>query len=105
MPTNNFICSSWLENDDALAGRLGVENAVGLVGLLELPAVREQRVDVDAVVDREARALELPHRAEGPRADDGELLAQHVAAHVEGDVAALAHEAHRAPGLRAAHRR
>jgi hypothetical protein len=34
--------------DDALAGVLGVEDAVGLLGLVETPLVREDGVDVDA---------------------------------------------------------
>src|SRR5688572_30839077 len=78
------------EQEDALAGSLGVEQLVGLVGLVEGPALGEQALDVDAAVSDEACALALDHRGEGPGADHRQLLPDHVAANVERDAAALA---------------
>src|SRR5581483_217648 len=83
--------------DDALADRLRVEHAVGLLGLVEAPAVREELLHVDLVVGDELGAVGLALLGEGPRADQRHLPAQHVGAHVEGDLAALADEAGRAP--------
>src|SRR5260221_6185176 len=60
----------------------------------------EQLVDRDLAVGDEAGAFRLPRRREGPGPDDGELLAQHVAADVERHAVALADEAHRSPGPR-----
>src|ERR1051326_2806714 len=93
-----------LHQKHALAAGLLIEQPIGLLGLIELPAVGEQIVDLDAAVGDELRTLRLPHLGEGPRSDDGELLAQHVGAHVDRDVAALADETNSAPGARAAHR-
>src|SRR5580704_7036036 len=90
--------------EHALAGRLAVEELVGLGGLAEAEAVGEQPPERDLPVGHETRALPLTHAAEGPRGDQGELLADEVAADVEGRGAALAHEAHPAPGGRALHR-
>src|SRR5215813_7967554 len=62
----------------AFAGRLRVEQFVGLVGLVERPAMGEQRLDIDAAIGDEAGAFLLADRGEGPRRDDRELLPQHV---------------------------
>src|SRR5262249_56464218 len=82
---------------------LCVEAAVGLVGLLDAPAVGEDALELDLVVGDEARAFEHAHGAEGPRADQRDLAAQEVGADVQGDVAALADVAGGAPGSYAAH--
>src|SRR6267378_3533441 len=82
----------------AECARFVVDNRI----LLELPAVREDLLERNAIVDHEARAFGLPHRAERPRADQGELLAQQVAAHIERHLATLADEADGSPGLRRA---
>lgn len=50
----------------ALAGGLAVEQAVGGVGLVEAPAVGEQRVHVDPAVGDEAGAVGLADGREGP---------------------------------------
>jgi hypothetical protein len=39
-----------LHQEHAFAGRLRVEQFVGLVGLVERPAVGEQRLDIDAAI-------------------------------------------------------
>ena len=62
------------------------------------------RVDGDAAVGDEARALGLADGREGPGADQRHLAAQQVGADVERDAAALADEAGLAPGAHAAHR-
>src|ERR1044071_2151553 len=92
-----------LEQKYALTGRRRVEAAVGLVGLLDAPAVGEDALEVDLVVGDEARAFEHAHGAEGPRADQRDLAAQEIGADVQSDVAALADVAGAAPGLDAAH--
>lgn len=56
--------SRW--QDDALAGCLRIEYAVGLLGLVELPAVRKQLVDGDVVVGHELGAFGLTVRRERP---------------------------------------
>ena len=43
-----------LRQENALAGGLGVEQLVGLIGLVEGPALREQAVDVDLPIGDEA---------------------------------------------------
>src|SRR3954451_11600329 len=48
-----------VDQEHAFAGGLGVEQLVGLVGLVELPAVGEQFFDVDLAIDDELRALGL----------------------------------------------
>src|SRR5712691_8464425 len=93
-----------LHQEHTLAAGLLVEQAVSLRGLVERPAVGEQVVHLDMAVGDEARAIGLADGRERPRADDGELLAQHVGAHLDGHAAALADEADGAPGARAAHR-
>src|SRR5436190_1379423 len=91
--------------DDALARGLGVEQAIGLLGLVEAPAVREQLLDVDLAVRDEFGTVGLALLGEGPRPDQRHLPAQHVRADVEGHLAALADEAGRAPGAHRPHGR
>src|SRR5262249_23145108 len=55
-----------LHQEHALAARLLVKQSVGLLGLIELPAMREQIVDLDLAVGNELRALGLPDLREGP---------------------------------------
>ena len=55
-----------LADEDALARRLRVEELVGAFGIVQLEPVREERVEVNAVVDDELRALGLADAAEGP---------------------------------------
>src|ERR671918_2580426 len=86
------------EQEHALAGRLGVEQSIGLGRLIEGVAMGEQALDVDLAIGDEARALGLDHAREGPGADHSQLLPDHVAADVDRDAAALANQAHRAPG-------
>ena len=59
--------------------------------------MREERVEVDAVVDDELGALGLADAAEGPRAVDRQLLVDDVGADVEGGGVAFADEADAAP--------
>src|ERR1051326_5165286 len=93
-----------LHQEHALAAGLLVEEPIGFLGLIEPPAVSEQIVDLDVAVGDELRALRLPHLRERPRTDDGELLAQHVWAHVDRHISALADETNGAPGARATNR-
>src|SRR6185312_4145695 len=79
-----------LHQEHALAGRLRVEQLVGLFGLVELPAVGEQRLDIDPAVRDELRAFGLADRREGPRGDDRQLLPEHVGADIDRHVVALA---------------
>jgi hypothetical protein len=60
MLTDNAFCARQLHQEDALAGGLRVEQAVGLFRLVELPLVGEEAVDVDLALDDEARAIGLP---------------------------------------------
>src|SRR6516165_7368675 len=94
-----------LHQEHALAGGLGVEQTIGLFGLVELPAAGEQLLDIDLALDDKARAVGLPLPREGPGADDRQLLAQHVGADVDRHIVAFADKAHRTPDLGAAHRR
>src|SRR5262249_20615488 len=55
-----------LHQEHALAARLLVEQPVGLLGLIELPAVREQILDLDLAVGDELGALGLSDLREGP---------------------------------------
>src|SRR5215469_11554189 len=50
----------------ALAAGLPVEQPVGLVRLRQLPAIREQMLDVDLAIGDEGRALGLDDRGERP---------------------------------------
>jgi hypothetical protein len=54
------------EDEDALARRLGVEEFVGSVRFIEREPVRQQLLQRQPLVYDEARALGLPHGAEGP---------------------------------------
>lgn len=58
-----------LRSDAAVAALQCVEQTVRLVRLLERLAMREQRIDVEFVVDNKLCAFGLPDRAEGPGAD------------------------------------
>src|SRR3954467_10975882 len=89
-PGINYYSDPELEKEDALAGALAVELAVGLVGLLEAPAVGEDALERNALFGDELGALAHAHGAEGPGADEGDLAAQQVRAHVERHVAAFA---------------
>src|SRR5690349_20726243 len=89
--------------EDALAARLAVEEAVGLLGLVERPAMGEEAVDVDLAVGDEAGAFGLADGREGPGAHQRHLAAQEVVADVERHRVALADEADLAPGPDAAH--
>src|SRR5262249_61475002 len=82
---------------DRLARRLRVEELVGFLRLLELPAVREELLHVHAAVGDELGALGLALLRERPRSDERHLPAQEIGAHVQGDLAPLADEARRAP--------
>src|ERR1700738_1864790 len=53
-----------LHQEHALAAGLLVEQPIGLLGLIELPAVGEQFVHLDGAVGNELRALGLPHLRE-----------------------------------------
>ena len=88
----------------ALAGGLAVEQAVGGFGLVEAPAVGEQRVHVDPAVGDEAGAVGLADGREGPGANQRHLPAQQIVADIESHLAALADEAGLAPGAQAFHR-
>src|SRR6266446_8555401 len=90
--------------EDALAGGLSVEQLVGIHRLVEAEALGEEAAQRDLPVRHEPRTLPLAHAAEGPRGHEGELLANQVAADVEGGGPALTHEAHAAPGGRALYR-
>ena len=52
--------------EDAFAARLPVEDGVGLLGLRELPAVREDALERDSLLRHEFGALQHPHGAERP---------------------------------------
>src|SRR5438128_2124484 len=90
--------------EDALAGGLGVEEAIGFLRLVQFPLVGEEAVDIDLAVDDKLRAVGLALPGEGPRGDDRQLLAQHVGADVDRHIVALADKTYRAPHLGAAHR-
>src|SRR5688500_2499409 len=94
-----------LQKEHALAGALGVEGAVGLVGLLEPPAMTEDALEPNLPLGNEAGAFEHAHRTEGPGADQGDLPAQQVGAHIQRHVAAFAYVAGGAPGAHALHGR
>ena len=89
--------------DHAFARGLRIEQPVRFLGLLELPAVREEAVDVDAAIGDVAGAVGLADGREGPRADQRDLPAQQIVADVQGDGVAFADEAGLAPGAHAAH--
>src|SRR5256885_2118067 len=103
-PMSMRILRGSVDQEHAFAGGLGVEQLVGLVRLVELPAVGEQFFDVDLAVDDELRALGLTDLREGPRRDDCQLLPEHVGADIDRHLVALADKAGRAPHFRGAHR-
>src|SRR2546421_10217777 len=53
------VSAEALEDEDALARGLRVEEAVGLLGLVETPAMREQRAERDLAGGEEGRAPPL----------------------------------------------
>src|SRR6516225_4557848 len=53
-------------HEDAFAAGLAVEQPIGLLGLGQLPAMREQVVDCDLAVGDEAGAVRLSNRGKGP---------------------------------------
>src|SRR5215472_14789368 len=81
----------------ALAARLLIENPIRLLRLVQPPAVAEQVVDRKFSLCDEGCAFGLPDLRKGPRADNGELLAQQIAADIQGHAAALADKANRSP--------
>src|SRR5439155_5927167 len=85
-------------------GGLRVEEAVGLLRLLEPEAVGEQTSEAHLAVGDELRALGLAHARERPRCVDRQLAPDQVLADVERRRVALADERHAAPGRGAAHR-
>src|SRR5437899_13040614 len=97
------VSAEALEDEDALARGLRVEEAVGLLGLVETPAMREQRAERNFAVGDEARAFFLAGVRERPRGVQGDLTPQQVLADLERDVVALAHERDPAPRDGAAH--
>src|SRR5262249_8182945 len=84
--------------EHALADRLRVEDAISLGCLGKFPAVSEEAIDRNPALLAKPCAVGLAGGREGPGADDGELLPQQVATHVQGDAVALAYEANRGPG-------
>src|SRR5271167_4327156 len=53
--------------EHALAGGLSVEQAIGLIRLIELPLVREQAVDIDFAFDAELGTFGLALPRKRPR--------------------------------------
>src|SRR5713226_1427476 len=88
--------------ENAFAVRLLVEQLVGLLRLVECPAVREQLVDIDLALDAELGALGLDDGGESPGSDQRHLAPEQVRADVDRHVPAFADETHGAPDLRAA---
>src|ERR1043166_6679131 len=74
-----------VEQKHAFAGGLRVEQLIGLVRLIELPAMGEQFFDIDLAVDDELRALRLSYLREGPGRDDRQLLPEHVGADIRSE--------------------
>src|SRR5215468_9972127 len=91
--------------DDGLAGRLRVEELVGLLGLVEPPAVREELLHVDLPVGDELGALGLALLRERPRAHQRYLPPQEILADVERDLTPLSDETGSAPRAYGAHGR
>src|SRR4029079_16363045 len=94
-----------VEDEDALAGGLRVEEAIGLVGLRKPEAVGEETLQRDATLHDEPRAFLLDQRAEGPRGVERQLAPEEVGAHVEGHLVPFPDEADPAPGPGRARRR
>src|SRR5437899_11149881 len=93
--------SSW--DEYPLAGRLRVEEPVGVFRLLEREAVGEKALERELAACNETRAFFLADSAERPRGVDRELPPEHVLADVERRLVAFAHEADAPPGRGAAH--
>src|SRR5215475_6546646 len=93
-----------LEDEYPFAGGLGVEETVGLFGLVEVPAMGEEAAQRNLAVGDEARALLLAGIGERPRGVERDLAPQQILADVERDAVALADEGDAAPGVGAAHR-
>src|SRR6478609_494571 len=74
------------ELEDGLAPGLLVELHVGLFGVVDAPPVREDLVDIDAVVGHEPDALPQPDAGEGVGPEDRDLLDHDVRGNVEFDV-------------------
>src|SRR6185437_475848 len=87
-----------------LAVDLLVEQLIGLLGLVELPAMGEQLIDVYAALDRKARAFGLDDVRKCPGCDQRQLPAEQMRADVDMHVAAFADEAHGPPYLGGADR-
>src|SRR5258706_11232469 len=101
--TARTVASSGRQNN-SLARTLLVEQLIGFFRLFQLPAMREQLVDVDAAIGDISGAVRLADGRESPRTHQRDLPAQQVAADVERDAVAFAHEARFSPGANAAHR-
>src|SRR5262249_54824643 len=73
IPGSRFACrgmTAWASHQEhALAVDLFVEQLIGLLGLVELPAMGEQLIDIDAALDREARAFGLDDVRKRPGGD------------------------------------
>src|SRR5438876_96184 len=93
--------SSW--DEYPLAGRLRVEEPVGVFRLLEREAMGEKALERELAACNETRAFFLADSAERPRGVDRELPPEHVLADVERRLVAFAHEADAPPGRGAAH--
>src|SRR3954469_11367569 len=87
-PSTSAMSSSFLSGrqDNRLARRLRVEDPVGLLGLFELPSVREQHLDVDLPVGDELGALRLALLRERPGADERHLPPQEIRTDVQRDL-------------------
>src|SRR6185437_8177834 len=96
VPRNDAIAS---HQEYTLAVDLLVEQLIGLLGLVELPAMGEQLIDVDAALDRKARAFGLDDVRKCPGCDQRQLPAEQMRADVDMHVTAFADEAHRSPHL------
>src|SRR5215510_6505432 len=90
--------------DDGLARGLGIEDLVGFLCLLELPAVGEELLHVDLQVGDGLRAFGLTLLRERPGADQRHLPAQEIGTDVQRHLTALADETGGAPRAHRAHR-
>src|SRR5262249_13163465 len=101
VPSPAAVASRGIEN--AFARRLRVEQPICFLRLLEVPAMSEETVHLDPAVRYEARAFGLTDGGKSPRADQRDLPAQQVIAHVQCHVVTLTDEAGLAPRSNAAH--
>src|SRR5215471_2346987 len=92
-----------LEDEDAFAGGLRVEEAVGVFGLLEAPAMGEQLAQRHLAVGDEAGAFLLAGVGEGPGGVERDLAAEEILADFERHVVALTDEGDAAPRVGAAY--